>query len=144
MRKTVIITFAFVLLCGISSGQELSGELSGALGPGTYSVVGNISVAHGDSLVINPGTTFLFNGLYTFQIFGYLRAVGTEQDSIRFQRRFGTPSWNGIVFKPVCSDSSRMEYCYITNSSAQGIEIYGSSPTISRCIIFNNNADGSG
>ncbi len=144
MKKSIISVFLIFTLIGLCSAQELSGELSGTLEAGAYAVVGNITVVHGDSLVISPGTTLLFAGPYTFTIFGYLRAAGTETDSIRFQRRFGTTSWYGIVFQPVSNDSSCMEYCYITNSSAQGIEIYGCNPTFRHCTVFNNNADGAG
>ncbi len=65
-----------VLACaGVSFGQ-LSGPLSGVLGPGTYTVVGNIRVDTSQTLTILPSTTLDFQGPFRFDIYGLLSALG--------------------------------------------------------------------
>lgn len=144
MKKTFFIfSISEILFCflGLSSSpaQNISGPLSGVLGPGTYTVVGSISVLYGQSLNIQSGTTFLFTGDYDFDIYGYLHAAGTETDSIIFRRDSGIP-WNGIDFNSIASDSSILEYCLITGSDGCGLYIYDACPTISHCYITGNTA----
>ena len=149
MRKVFIVLTA-VMILSISAFAQLSGPLSGILAPGTYNVVGDISVEEGDSLTIVPGTDLLFDGYYAFGIYGYLYAVGTEADSIRFKPSVPDSTWGGIDFDSTASDSSRLGYCLITGGYASeehpegrggGILCNGSSPTISNCLIIENVAD---
>jgi len=114
---------------------QLSGPLSGSLGPDTYSVIADISVTAGDSLTIQPGTTFLFEGQFSFEIYGYLHAFGTEADSIRFEPSAGIPALDRITFEQGSDNSNIMEYCVIRKCDTRGIYIHMCNPTISKCFI---------
>ncbi len=139
MKNFIILGFALVSLtmCGFAQPQ-ISGPLSGTLGQGTYLVVGNIEVANDDSLIIQSGTIFLFNGNYSFTVFGNLQAVGTELDSIIFELNTSIPIWGGIAFYDSTSNNSLMEYCIVTGSADNGIACIYSSPTISNCLVDDN------
>ena len=64
-------------------------KLSGVLLAGTYSlaeyqIIGDITITSGDTVILEAGTEFLFDGQYNFNIYGTLKAIGTESDSIIF------------------------------------------------------------
>jgi hypothetical protein len=83
--KLLTISLLLMLLSCHAWGQpNLSGNLSGTLGPGYYLVVGNCFVQAGQSLTINPGTTLMFMGHYYIMVNGVLTAQGTATDSIKF------------------------------------------------------------
>lgn len=138
MRKFILITVLAVCLSGTGVGQELSGQLNGVIEPGLYHVVNDISVTQWDSLVIEPGTTLLFDGDFNFTIFGYIYAVGTEEDSIIFKPSPGAEPWNGVNCNPSTNDNSVFEYCVIEGSDMQGFEAWACSPTLSHCTIIDN------
>ena len=140
MKRILIIAILTAALCGQVQAQNLIGALSGTLGPGTYYVIGEISVQNGSSLVLLPGTTFYLNGNYSFAIYGNLQAIGTAADSIRFMKNTGVVEWSGFNFMNPTSSTSRLEYCVVTGSTCNGIEMIGSSPTISHCRISGNAA----
>ena len=120
MRRLLAISF-LVYFVPLSLGQ-LSGSLSDTLGPGSYNVVDTITVDAGDSLLILPGTTFLFDGPYPFTIFGTLVAEGTQSDSIVFTAdTVANPlRWRGLRFYYSGSSGSRLSYCLIENGYAVG------------------------
>ena len=138
MKTLSILLGLSLCLCGLCAAQELSGALSGSLGPGTYYIVGEISVQNGASLTIQPGTTLLANGDYAFAIYGHLHAAGTEADSIKFKCNTGVSYWNALHFINPSSSSSILEYCYVTDSNGRGISLVASSPTFSHCTIHDN------
>ncbi|MBU1706590.1 right-handed parallel beta-helix repeat-containing protein, partial [bacterium] len=128
----------------------LSGNLSGILGPGHIYIIDTIYVNSGDSLTLQPGTTFDFYGPYSFHIEGTLLAEGTITDSIIFTTNVGVnPNrWRGLRFYTSNSSDSRLSFCRIENSYATGStseEKHGggiycnySAPTFSNCLIQNN------
>ena len=141
-----------MLACVQASFGQLSGALSGTLGPGTYHIVGNISINSGDTLVLAPGTTFHFDGTYKFDINGTLIAEGTESDLIIFTTDTGTnpARWRGLRFHSSAT-VSMLVYCLIENSYAPayyyGGGVYceqGTSPSFTSCTICNNTADDAG
>ena len=120
-------------------GILISGAISGSLlGDTTYIVTDDISVNNGDTLIIEEGTDFLFNGNYEYNINGYLSAVGTEEDSIRFAPIVPDSAWGGISFNSSSDNTSILEYCSIRGTNYCGIKCELSSPTISHCSISNN------
>lgn len=137
-----------------SAQPTISGSLSGTLGPGTYIVVGNCTVNAGNTLTVQPGTTFLFSGHYSWKIYGTLNAVGTEQDSIQFIRQYTTTAceWSGVRFMTGSSASSVLSYAYLEgaryhvwpdyNGGAIYVEYVG--VTISHCYLKNNYASSGG
>ncbi len=123
---------------------QLSGALSGTLGPGTFTVVGDISVSGGEALVIQPGTTLEFNTGLNFTIDGYIDARGTAADSVRFVPAAGSYGWGGLDFNDSAVDSSRLEFCLITGSNSSGIFFDGVSPAVTNCAISGNQSGSNG
>ena len=136
MKKLFAILTAVMLLSFPAFAQiHISGPLSGILEDTTYIVDGDISVEEGDSLIIEAGAVLLFDGEFSFDIDGYLYAVGNENDSIKFTLQFWATYWKGIDFSETSSDSSILKYCSITASKENGIHCIESNPTISHCNI---------
>lgn len=110
-----------VVACvSVFAQQQISGSQSGTLGPGEYSVTGNITVGSGKTLTIKPGTKFFHNGGYNWNISGTLMAQGSAEDSIYFTRK-GSTTWNGISFTSG-APAAILDYCVVEyikgNSSA--------------------------
>ena len=88
--------------------QNLTGALKGTLKQdSTYYLVGNVAVAKGDTLAIQPGATIIAKGNYQFQISGTLLSLGTEAKPVTFTSadasRFTdlatyTGHWGGFAF----------------------------------------------
>jgi len=109
-------------------------------------VVDTISVESSDTLRLLPGTTFMFDGGYPFQIYGTLLAEGTESDSIFFMAHSQTNPgyWHGLRFFDVTSSGGIMAYCLIQYGRT-GVYCSSSSPTFMHCSISNNSGyDGGG
>src|SRR4051812_32141262 len=104
--KEVARTFVDVWYSGptgttIASGTAVSGTWTPTGGP--YRVAGNISVATGQSLTIQPGTSVYFADGARLTVNGLLTAVGTDTQRIRFTHdpagTNGTnATWGGIYF----------------------------------------------
>lgn len=130
--------FILPLLLTFSAHAQLSGSLHGILpGDSVYTVVGDIEVDSGDSLIIEAGAVLLFDYYIQFDIRGYLHAAGTENDSIKFMKR-GAMEWQGLDFNLFSTPFSRLEYCLIAGSSASGISCNVSNPIITNCTIIGN------
>ena len=143
MKKISCLSLLLVLSPFLVSAQ-LSGPLSGTLGPGTFTVVGDISVNLGDTLTILPGTSLEFETGIDFTINGFISARGTVQDSVRFLPAQGSYGWGGLDFAPSAPDSSILEYCLITGSNSSGIFMDGVSPVIAHCAIAGNQSGSNG
>jgi len=124
MKKLMLILC--LILYGAAYAQpQLSGNLSGTVGPGTYLVVGDIQVPSGQTLTIEPGTTFLHNGHWYWRIYGTVNAVGAVGDSIKWLRQDPVDShrFAGIRFLPGAPAGSILSHCvvewgYSPNSAA--------------------------
>jgi len=130
------------------SKSDLEGVLSAQNSP--YFVCTNIRVAAGQKLKIEPGTTLLFTGPYTFTIGqnSHFIARGTEKDSIYFKSLDEQTKWRGIQF--IDSDSNdTLSYCIIQNVKAKWAQnesqaaasIYKSSPVINHSTFQNNSSE---
>ena len=154
---------------GFSGTLEVSGPQSGTW-ESNYLVkaMGNLTVAAGDTLIIEPGVTVQFMGFYKLEIFGTLLATGAEGDSIVFTSGHPTPvpnDWQTIHFQNASSSGSivsnaKVQYgqtgiycqsnaspmiinCLIQFNTGYGISCFGvSSPTIQNNTISNNNSSG--
>ncbi|MBL7191947.1 right-handed parallel beta-helix repeat-containing protein [bacterium] len=145
MRKRLFLICIAVILPLLSPAEQyISGDLSGVLEEDIYIVTGQINVQDGDSLWIEPGAEFYFDGGFGFDIFGYLYAEGTETDSITFQPNVGIPQWDGIDFFFEAGDSSVLGYCLITGCNPSAIYVYGRAPRFHNCTISGNYTDNSG
>ena len=129
-------------------GQEyIHGPLSGTLGPDTYIVDGDIQVLSGEVLTINPGTTFLHAGHFTWRIQGEINILGTAENAVVFTRQQPIEShlWGGIRFDNSTSANSVLEWCVfdacfnITYPDHRGGAIFidSTSVRISNCAILN-------
>ena len=137
-------TLPNITLIYIHPGVNISGALSGVFTDTTYIVEGNIWVNDHDSLTIEPGAIFLFMGdhlnLYEFEIQGYLNAVGTETDSIKFIPAPGVLYWRGLQFL-FSDDSSQLEYCLVSGCFGNALHLFFASPTIKHCNFSSVNDD---
>jgi hypothetical protein len=116
MKKALLASLLSLGLISLAWSQpQLSGDLSGNLGPGTYLVVGDVQVPSGQTLTIAPGTTFLHNGYRWWRIYGTLQAVGTPADSIKWLRRSPVPEnrWSGLRFQQGAPSNSLISYCVV-------------------------------
>ncbi|RPH94733.1 T9SS C-terminal target domain-containing protein [candidate division KSB1 bacterium] len=129
---------------------RLCGSLSGILGPGVLHVTCPIQVNTGDSLLLMPNTTIIFDGPYPFDIYGTLMAEGTAADSIYFRTdTLANPDrWRGLRFF-TGSSGSRLSYCSIkyglatgegSARSGGGIYCEDTSPVFTHCAVFRNHA----
>jgi parallel beta-helix repeat protein/predicted outer membrane repeat protein len=147
MKHIWIIAVVSLGLTAAASGQILiSGPLSGTLAADVYLVTGHLSIVQGDTLIIQPGTTFLFNGDYNFGIGSNrtLICIGTETDRIRFlpNENQGVTEWGHVSFSNT-GEEDVFEYCIVrhgTSYNGGGISCSNASPTISHCTISDNSA----
>ena len=71
--------------------KYLSGALKGTLKQdSTYYLTGNVAVAKGDTLAIQPGATIIAKGNFQFQISGTLLSLGTEAKQVTFTSQDAT------------------------------------------------------
>ena len=139
------ITLPEMILYVMPLGIHISGSISGALVDTIYIAESNLYVQDGDSLIIEPGATIHFFKRAAdegqFRIRGYLYAVGTEMDSIKFLPISPITYWGGIGFHEGFPDStSIMEYCFIKGSFSSGISFTHSSATIIHCTVTGDSA----
>ncbi len=88
--------------------KNLTGALKGTLKQdSTYYLVGNVAVAKGDTLAVQPGATIIAKGNFQFQVSGTLLSLGTEAKPVTFTSadatRFTdlatyTGHWGGFKF----------------------------------------------
>jgi len=90
--------------------KNLTGTLKGTLKQDSvYYLTGNVAVAKGDTLAVQPGATIYATGNFQFQVSGTLLSLGTEAEPVTFTSqdasRFtdfaagkGIGHWGGFVF----------------------------------------------
>ncbi|RJP74933.1 MAG: T9SS C-terminal target domain-containing protein [Candidatus Zixiibacteriota bacterium] len=121
------LVFSIVLLALAFSSAHADtiippGNVSGfwSLAGSPYLVRGEVLVAPGDTLTIEPGVQVRFTGMYKFRVQGRLVAGGTEQDSIYFRRHHPGQAWRGLRFE-YADTTSKLEYCCIEGVRAAGL-----------------------
>ena len=146
--KHVYVALAW-LVCTGAGWAQLAGDVSGTWPAGSHqTVVGDIEIPKGETLVIEPGVTVAFEGPYELLVLGELSAVGTAAAPIRFTRAQPTEAsrWRGIYFDGA-DDASVLEHCQVEWVKKQGTEGKGSvriewcSPTIRLCELNDNLTD---
>lgn len=133
----------------VNAQQQISGAQSGTLGPGEYTVTGNVSVGSGATLTIKPGTKFLHTGNFKWNISGKLLAEGAPGDSIYFIRkdavdkhRMGSINFSNAKASKL--DYCVVDYCYIdwstkTNTASVNV-IGGEGLEVLHCRISNGHS----
>jgi Right handed beta helix region len=118
-----LVLFSVGAFADTIPGGDVSGNWYRSHSP--YYIAGNITVPAGDTLTIEPAVVVNFLGTYSFTVNGWLEAVGTETDSIRF-------AGGGIAFTNA-PDTSHLVYCSLNNSG--GVVCNNSNPVISHSSI---------
>ena len=118
----------------------LFGDISGLLN-GVYRVGGDIIVNSTDTIYINPGTQFLFDGDYSMTVEGVMYAEGTVSDSIIFTNNEDINSqWDGIKLYNQNSESI-LDFIRISGAqegiSIQNTALDSSLVTINHSTISN-------
>jgi len=111
------------------SGGVVSGIWSKSNSP--YLVQGDLEVPEGATLHVEPGTVVLFAGNHSITVYGKLRAVGTEQDSIwfstsdttGFSNRYSHTGWGGLRFYNNTVDTSVVSHCILEYGKAYHYEL---------------------
>lgn len=121
----------------------LGGDVSGTwtIAGSPYRIEADINVPAGQTLIIEPGVSVLFEGWYEFAVNGILLAQGTENTPIFIGGGHPTAGWVGISFIDA-PDGSQLTHVTIEKGSRSGIYIENASPLISYSTIRAN--DGSG
>ena len=144
-----------LVACPAVAQEYIHGPLSGTLGPGAYIVDGDIQVNEGAVLTINPGTTLLHAGHFTWRIQGEINMMGTADDVIVFTRQQPIEShlWGGIRFDNSSSSNSELQWCVfaacfnITYPEHRGGAIFIDSVSvrISNCaFLYSESIEGAG
>ncbi len=131
-------------------GGFVSGFWNAEFGP--YYIDGDITLHADSSLAIHEGVEIIFRGHYAFNVYGYLNAVGTPEDSIIFTSQDTIAGWHGLrLFEIVQAlpDSMRIWYCRFEygksdESGEKGGGVYAENSTkidIRHCMVKNCSAD---
>ncbi|MCF7919645.1 MAG: right-handed parallel beta-helix repeat-containing protein [Candidatus Cloacimonetes bacterium] len=106
-----------------------------------YEVVGNIEIAIGNTLTLEPGVRVDFMGSWSLLVLGTLHAVGTETDSIYFSSGQFDPEtgdWISISFEDSASINNEISYARIDHNQHGIRSINGASVAISNVTICDN------
>jgi len=137
MKSSAIINLLCLIIATVSQSYAQTpvpaGPVSGTWGIGgsPYLIQGDITLAEGEQLTIEPGVRVEFQGHYSLYVQGSLMAAGTVSDSIMFTINDSTGfhninstdgGWHGIRFGYLSpgSDSSRIRYCVFAFGKAVG------------------------
>ncbi|MBT7142511.1 MAG: T9SS type A sorting domain-containing protein [Bacteroidetes bacterium] len=117
-------------------GNVVSGAVSGVWN-GIYSVVGDIYINNGDSLIIEEGSEIRFQNNYQFDINGYLAVDGISSNKVLFtsapyHQIHNWGQWLGLDFNDVCDDNSYMNFAIVEYAN-HNIYTYAASPDFSNC-----------
>ncbi len=120
----------------------------------TYNVVGNIRVAEGVTLTIQPGVAVRFAQNVGLRVDGTLIADGTESQPIRFTRGFtGTDPWNPQYWSGINFTAGSVDARYdengdyaggsvlrhaLVSGGGNGVLVGGASPLISHSRFVSN------
>ena len=125
--KIQLIFFSFFFIIKVYSQTSINGgNVSGRwqLSNSPYYVVLSITIPEGDSLIVEPGVCVYINSGATINVKGRINAIGTNNDTITFNKISGSSyyGWGGFIFNNTSSlqDSSFFQYCkiaYATNSN---------------------------
>lgn len=110
---TIVGLLRITNLCSqttITAGP-VSGIWSQANSP--YLITGDVTIANGSTLTIQPGVIVNFQGSYGFYVSGQINAIGNINDSITFTATNTSIGWLGIkyIYTATTNDTSRFSYC---------------------------------
>lgn len=150
MKNLLLIIFITLLLPIATFSQTIipGGNVSGTwtLGNAPYTVQGNLTIAAGTTLTIEPGVEIIVQGNYRFLIKGIIDAEGTAEAPISFSKHIPGPGWEGLRFENAYSGSNLI-HCIFQYGNASGgfpdnvggaLYITGNAPTIQKCTFMLN------
>ncbi|UCC79597.1 MAG: right-handed parallel beta-helix repeat-containing protein [Candidatus Zixiibacteriota bacterium] len=152
--KPVIIAILMLGFPAVTYATQVSGDVWGVwdstMNP--IEVIGELRVPPDSSLIIGPGCYIEFQEFYALTVdtsAAFIRAIGTEQDSITFTSAFGRV-WNGIDIY-LADSACVISYCImekgmaIEGNSGGAIYCISTDLTLNNCSLRNNRApDGLG
>ncbi|TKJ41669.1 hypothetical protein CEE37_03630 [candidate division LCP-89 bacterium B3_LCP] len=116
-------------------GSVLQGAVSGiwTAANSPYSIVGDVFIPEGDTLIMLPGTEVEFLEILTFDVYGVLLCQGTEEDPVLISG----PFWSRTYFH----NASQPSYIHYTHFNEVIVEIPTCSlelynTTISECVYL--------
>jgi len=148
------------LACSLTAQTPISGAQSGGLAPGVYNVVGNLTVAAGQTWTLSAGVILKFTSGYQVTVDGTMIANGTAISPVIFTDdaddtaggdtngngpSVGAPgSWRGIIFNATASTSSLnyMDVRYGGSSFVPNITLNTCNLTMTNCISRDNFSHG--
>lgn len=141
MKKILIILTISFFSMQFSFASDLSGNIQGSLtqAESPYFVQGDLLIAVGDTVWIEPGVEIYFKGFFTLKVNGSLLAVGTESDSIYFcsgKTVQNQGDWFGI-FLENDGNSSTIAFAEIQHS-AHGVSFNRSNGTLRNSRLSSN------
>jgi len=129
---------------GRSSGSVAFGiidvDTTWTLPQSPYWLAGNVEVAIGATLTVEPGVEVKAGDGYDLLGYGIIRAEGTVVQPIRFLSYEALPEagdWSGISLIGNGSSSSRFSYCTVEHAD-YGLFIYDADPEVVNCVLQNN------
>lgn len=151
-----ILSFLFVFCAVALNAQttQVSGNQSGTWN-GEVHIVGDVTVAAGATLTIEPGTSVIADGYFGMTVLGNLYAEGTENARVTFTVADTTGysnvndieagAWKGITFAK--ADDVKLEYCDFSygkthlDSDGGAMRVFMSREfEISHCTFHHNTA----
>ncbi|MEX2187874.1 MAG: tandem-95 repeat protein, partial [Pirellulales bacterium] len=127
-RRTIDIWYEDGSVQNVSGTINSNTTWTSANGP--YRVIGNVTVAAGATLTIEPGTTIYADPGFGLTVNGRLVAEGTDLLHIRMRPNPGsTSAWNGIRFTNTTQDN-RLAFVDMEYADALGESIRSTNSTI--------------
>jgi hypothetical protein len=128
MRKLLRLTLPLLLLLfgsrGVMAQTNVSGTIASntvwTVGNGPYIVTGDILVASGATLTLEPGLTVRFDPGTRIAVEGVLDATGSTTDSLFFISNAASPvpgSWFGITVSGSVGGFAEFDYCRIQHAA---------------------------
>lgn len=113
---------------------------------GIVTVSGNITVANGDTLLVEKGTKVRFLGGYSFIVNGLLLVKGTETEKVVFRsmpanQALARGQWKGITIEQDANANCMLTNAKISNA-VNGIYVNRKKISLKNCEIFNNSEYG--
>ncbi len=95
----------------IPTFSPISGTLTKSASP--YYVKGNVYVPKDSTLIIEPGVQIRFDGKFQLSVYGNIKALGAQGDTIRFYPLDTNSRWKGIRYygRSRVKDSALFKYC---------------------------------
>ncbi len=157
MMKTIFLSLAALFLFQALSRPQTAVPTGSVSGTWTregspYNIEGNILIADGTTLAINPGVTVNFGGLISFCGGPFACKRKRNGFDILYSSRYSN-GWKGIRFDntPETNDSSRITYCRVEFGKTTGNLLtdrggafyfsHFSKAVISHCVIANGGSE---